>query len=341
MVIDIAFNPGQVKQYSRFETSALDVLKGFPLLSADRDSYLVRAQVQSSIDFDVDGGRHCIAVGKGCSLADDITFLIDLNHDFSSVAQGKLAFLKGAEVPWRSARKGSVIIQNDVWVGHGATIMSGVTLHNGCVIAAGAVVTKDVPPYAVAGGTPARLLRCRFDTETVCRLQKIAWWDWPPELQEARKADFSLPAAEFAAKYLPEAERQLNSVPAVSTSGDRKYVLFIPDVDDVFPLYPKVLAQYFERDRADMELLIYIPEKRFVYLIEQILHQYDDSDNYVTLQTEAVEDERMLFRCADYFITTRSPRTVQRTCFADLYGVEILYGTDDPVFPQDGPCSCQ
>lgn len=105
-----------------------------------------------------------------------------------------------------------IILQNDVWIGHGATVMAGVTLHNGCVVAANTVVTKDIPPYAIVGGNPARILRYRFDEDTIGGLQKIAWWDWPPALQQARKEDFTMPAPKFLEKYLPEAEEKLKTL---------------------------------------------------------------------------------------------------------------------------------
>lgn len=74
-----------------------------------------------------------------------------------------------------------VVIENDVWIGAGVMIMPGVHIGDGAVLAAGAVVTKDVEPYAIMGGVPAKLIRYRFDEQTVARLMKIRWWEWPLE----------------------------------------------------------------------------------------------------------------------------------------------------------------
>ena len=75
--------------------------------------------------------------------------------------------------------KGDIVIGNDVWIGYEAVVMAGVRIGDGAVIAARAVVTRDVPPYTIVGGVPAREIRRRFDADTVARLQELRWWDWP------------------------------------------------------------------------------------------------------------------------------------------------------------------
>ena len=212
MIQKLTISPHQINDHACITINSQGSLSGFPFLSIDRDSYLVGVEVQSGIDFDVAGGRHCIAIGKGCSLAESITFMIDLNHDYASVCQGELSFLPKSPSYSRIKRKGSIILQNDVWIGHGATIMAGVTLHNGGVVAADAVVTKDVPPYAIVAGNPAKIVRHRFDKETIDGLQKIAWWDWPPKIQQLRRDDFLLSAPEFVAMFLPDGEPRLQKL---------------------------------------------------------------------------------------------------------------------------------
>jgi acetyltransferase-like isoleucine patch superfamily enzyme len=74
--------------------------------------------------------------------------------------------------------KGDIIIENDVWIGSTATIMSAVKISNGAVVGAGSVVTKDVPPYAIVAGNPAKVVKYRFTEEQIEKLLSIAWWDW-------------------------------------------------------------------------------------------------------------------------------------------------------------------
>lgn len=77
--------------------------------------------------------------------------------------------------------KGDIVIGNDVWIGYEATILSGVTIGDGAIIGAKAVVTKDVPAYSVVGGVPAKEIKRRFDADTIQKLQQIKWWDWSYE----------------------------------------------------------------------------------------------------------------------------------------------------------------
>lgn len=101
---------------------------------------------------------------------------------------------------WR--RGNAVTIGHDVWIGHGATILPGVTVGNGAVIGAGAVVSKDVAPYTIVGGVPARLIRERFEPGVGERMDRLAWWDWPHDRLFETLQDFrDLTAAEFVHRY--------------------------------------------------------------------------------------------------------------------------------------------
>jgi hypothetical protein len=104
-------------------------------------------------------------------------------------------------------RSATTRIGHDTWLGHGAIVMPGVRIGDGSVVGAGAVVTHDIPPYTIAAGVPARVLRPRFAQTVGEALQGIAWWDWDDELIRERLADFLLPAHRFVEKYGRRAPR--------------------------------------------------------------------------------------------------------------------------------------
>ena len=125
-----------------------------------------------------------LKVGKFSSFAPNVIISLGGNHridwvttyPFSSLPE---AWPEAAMIEGHPATNGDVVIGNDVWVGYGATILSGVTIGDGAVIAACSVVTKDVAPYAIVGGNPARQIRKRFDEATIEKLLRSQWWNWP------------------------------------------------------------------------------------------------------------------------------------------------------------------
>ena len=121
-------------------------------------------------------------IGKYCSLADNIKIFLGGNHryDWISTYPFGLVNQKVFEVvpcPANPYTSGDIIIGNDVWIGHSATIMSGVTIGDGAVIAANSHIVKDVEPYTVVGGNPAQYIKKRFDDKIIKLLLELKWWD--------------------------------------------------------------------------------------------------------------------------------------------------------------------
>lgn len=135
--------------------------------------------------YPVNGDR--LTIGRFCSIACGAKFLMtSANHAMKSLSTYVFPIFYeewGHGMPVTEAwdRRGDIVIGNDVWIGYEAVILSGVTIGHGAVIAARSVVTRDVPPYAIVGGGPARLIRRRFEPETIDALLELRWWDWPPE----------------------------------------------------------------------------------------------------------------------------------------------------------------
>jgi phosphonate metabolism protein (transferase hexapeptide repeat family) len=119
---------------------------------------------------------------------------------------------------WRRSHK--VIIEHDVWIGHGAILLPGVRIGVGAAIGAGAVVTKDVPPFTIVTGVPAKVLRRRLSPEVEAALMRVRWWEWPHERISESLEDFrKLDAAAFAAKYDPSKKETTHAGAGKGISG--------------------------------------------------------------------------------------------------------------------------
>jgi acetyltransferase-like isoleucine patch superfamily enzyme len=130
-----------------------------------------------------------IEIGACCSIAEDVAIFGGGEHrvDWVTTFPLRVAFNDPlARQDGHPANKGPTRIGNDVWIGYRAMILSGVTIGDGAVIGAGAVVTKYVPPYAIVGGNPATIIRYRFKPEDISKLLVLRWWDWEIEFIRQR-----------------------------------------------------------------------------------------------------------------------------------------------------------
>ena len=137
-----------------------------------------------------------LIIGKFCSIACGTKFLFTSgNHALQSLSTYTFPIffeewgLDPKDICRAWDNKGDIVIGSDVWIGYEAVILSGVTIGDGAIIGTRAVVTKDVPPYTIVGGVPARPIRKRFDEKTIAALEALRWWDWDEE-----KLRRSLPA---------------------------------------------------------------------------------------------------------------------------------------------------
>lgn len=127
-----------------------------------------------------------LIIGKFCMIAADVTFIMNgSNHltdsistyPFSVFGKSWAKAMDGKAFP----QKGNIEVGNDVWIGYGVTIMPGVKIGDGAIVATKSVVIKDVAPYAIVGGNPAKEIKKRYSDEEIVSLLKVAWWDWPEE----------------------------------------------------------------------------------------------------------------------------------------------------------------
>lgn len=151
------------------------------------------------------------AIGKFCAIANRVRIGAP-NHPMERPAQHRFTYCpeyyeEGVERDhafFAGRRDARVVIGNDVWIGHAAIVLPGIRVGDGAVVAAGAVVSRDVAPYTVVGGVPARAIRDRFPRAIAERLARIGWWDWPEDALFARLEAFrSEDVAAFCDRYDP------------------------------------------------------------------------------------------------------------------------------------------
>ena len=140
---------------------------------------------ESNVLYHFDFNHDRLIIGRYCSIAAEVRFIMNggnhpttwlTTYPFPIFGQG---WESAMPLSWPS--RGDTVVGNDVWIGYGATIMPGVRIGDGAIVATATVVTKEVPAYAIVGGNPGRIIRYRFDEPTIARLLAIRWWDWDPE----------------------------------------------------------------------------------------------------------------------------------------------------------------
>ena len=177
------FKPFFIKQLIKF-SQKIKYIKNEVLIEKLKKKELVSIGKHTYGKFFVDsyeGSEAKLTIGKYCSISLDVRFITGGIHpvDWVSLYPFRIKWgLEGLLQDGMPATKGPIIVENDVWIGTKATILSGVVIGNGAIVMAGAVVTKDVAPYSIVGGIPAKEVKKRFSEEVISKMLQIKWWEW-------------------------------------------------------------------------------------------------------------------------------------------------------------------
>lgn len=329
-----------IKNDYEYTSDVLGQNKNFPVLCIGRDSYIEEVIVDNVLDENL---IYNVQVGRHSSVAHDVIFIVDMNHDYKRVCQGRISGVPYKR-PDQIKRKGQIVVMNDCWIGEKSTIMSGVTIGNGAVVAAGTVVTKDVPSYAIVAGNPAKVIGYRFDEKQIESLNLIRWWNWSKDKVLSCSNELFGDIDDFIAKHIDDARKELSEIVAADivhiekqSNGEGKIYLYIPDFEQDYPTYPKVIDAFAKSfSDTNAELLLYIREDEFLEdklaLLDEIFAKYEDVNCYINLYVANLADERGLFGQVDAYITNRSLDNVAHMDMADLFGIPVISGVDVPVF---------
>lgn len=318
--------------------------KKCPVVLLGESSYICGMEVSSRAEFIQGTHIYDMQIGNHSSLAAGTRVIVDMDHDYHMTTQGCLYNIANP-TPKYIKRKSQVIIMNDCWIGRNVTILGGVVIGNGAVVAAGSVVSKNIPPYAIVAGNPARIIKYRFDKETIQALQMIQWWHWSKKIKiENRKLLFSEPDL-LVQKYLPVAEKEWNSVEEVELKKIPKpdlkenlYYYYVPDFEEISPTYEYVICSFIEKYQdTNRELILYLKQDRTIdkkmEILNSIFERYSDKNAYINLYIGGkTVDERGILKQVDFYITNRQVDNIKRMEYAMYYGVTILPGVGFPIF---------
>lgn len=326
----------------QYTNDLLNEGKIFPVLSIGKDSYIEEAIAEFVLDSKL---LYNIQIGRYSSIAGNVFFIIDMNHDYRRVCQGRISNIPYHR-PELTKRKGQIIVMNDCWIGDNVTILSGVTIGNGAVVAAESVVTKNVPSYAIVAGNPAKIIGYRFTNEQIEALNLIRWWNWSDDRIKQHSNELYGNIEHFIASNIKEAKKELSQIiPAnIQTiekhnSGEEKIILYFPDFEQDYPTYPQVIEAFIKSySNTNYELLLYIEDDEFLdeklSLLNTIFEKYEEANCYINLYIGNVTDKRELFCQVDAYVTNRNSDNVFHMDLSDLFNLPVISCVNIPIFQE-------
>lgn len=299
----------------------------------------------TSVNFWTLGKAH-IMIGSYTSIAQQEKFYIGINHDYKCVTMAP--FENIFHIP-NVCNKDSdhnhnqIIIGHDVWIGNDCTIMSGIHIGNGAVIGAGSVVAKDIPPYAIVVGNPAKIIKYRFSEEIIQKLQELKWWYWPEEKIKTAAQYMSDPM-EFIDKYYPECiAPDFNSPISLDLKNLRKngiklYCLPIVPDDDLQE-WREAVKLYLNMKTADDAVALLLlsdvkatPHDTLKWISALLVDNGDNAPLVFNYEMQIDQSVAEVISNINVLITTKSAWAMKCIDYAADYDVKHEYMYDQEVF---------
>lgn len=350
MIFNISVSPEKFKSEARILKQANGFL---PYTGAYIGAYTYcwNTRIDNGLEFEAPNGllNYCFSVGNFNSIGERLSVLIGKNHNIKSVDTGALGLLLHNQNLFPENghgsfnQRGCVLIQNDVWIGEDVTIMPNVIVRNGAVIAKNSHVVSDVPPYAVVGGNPAKVIGYRFPKHIIEKMQKIQWWYW--ELDKILKhADyFTEDLDEFCRKFYEEANEKYLLYSKRKPDNEDAYFVFV-DYYESYSSYPYILESFLDSfiQYHDKKLILFIQDDcdaegigdEVIQGIQKLLDEIRNTPEILCKvewkRGNQKSAEEVFYQCS-HFIVTRTYQAVYFSCMADLYGMEIISGVDSTI----------
>lgn len=347
MQVTFSLEPNQLKEPSRIMLNEKNY-KEITGVYVGKHTYCWNTFVDSGTEFSLKDERvyHNLHIGNFNSIGNGLKLIFGRNHNIKRIDTGAVELmLQDANIPVNEEKtsfnqKGSIVIQNDVWFGENVTVMAGVTIRNGAVIARNSHVVKDVPPYAVVGGNPAQIIGYRFSREQIEKLQKIQWWYWNDEKIKRNAALFSEDIDRFCSFFFREAEQEFLSEQQKRKIEQDTYFVFV-DYYENYCSYPYILESFLDKYMLDCskKLLLFVRDDLAVDSMEdekltqmEVLLSDIKKEKSICCSVEmekgTVADAKNSFLKCSHYIINRTFDTVYFSCLADRLGIEIISGAD-------------
>lgn len=297
-------------------------------------SYIVGA----TLEFGGGKANH-VLIGRYTSIGHQVLFISGYNHDYNNVSTYPFEDIAAGGLTNTSTKANhyQIIIGNDVWIGRGVTILGGVRIGNGAVIGAGSVIAKDVPPYAIVVGNPAKIIKYRFANDIIEKLQKIKWWYWNRKLIEQR-----LPVMKNPSKFIKQFYNDTNKphIQQLSQIRERGVKIFFTIMDANAPnsIWQNIVTKYIlnckKEDKTQLILGI---------LDSEILQQVNDQINYMYKKLNSEISPIILANInnsnylnilldTDTFISNREDISSICVDYAYNYDINVISGMDELIF---------
>ena len=350
MLCQITVKPGDIKKETRLQFATPDQ-RVFTGAYIGEGTYCWDLNLDVGIEFQnlEQGFTGNFQVGKYVSIAEGLSVTIGRTHNIKCVHSGALSLLlkqREREPALKDStfiQKGTVVIQNDVYIGEGVKIMPNVLIGNGAVIAANSHVVSNIPPYAVAGGNPAKVIGYRFSRDIIQMLQIIRWWDWGEEKLVGNASFFTEDVEGFCDRFFDEENRLfLARYGSRVLTGEDVYFAFV-DFYENYCNYVYILQSFLDAYAGDerKRLILFVQSDTENQISEQSLRdlyeiagQIEDTPAIrckVSLEYgDNAAAEKVFAQCQHYLIS-RTYRAVHFSCLADLLGIETLSGVDQKL----------
>lgn len=346
MKTDIAISPGQITKQTRIIRNS-DMYLPYTCAYVDAYTYCINMHIDNSLEFTAKDNKffYNMQIGKYNSIGANLMCVFARNHNYKTIDTGALSLMlpekNGQEFSFNN--KGNIVIQNDVWFGENVTVMGGVIIRNGAVIARNSHVVTDVPPYAIVGGNPARIIRYRFTKKQIDMLQKISWWDWKVEKLIENAEYFTENIEHFCDVFYEKANHEFEKFVSQRMLSDDSYFAFV-DFYENYSSYLSVLRNFIKiyESEKNKKLILFIrddhEEERIDGTLYDNLKELIDEINHIStiscrieLRNGNFDDARHCFLNCSHYIVSRTYDTVFFTCLADKLGIEIISGVDSTV----------